>query len=83
MLVNLGLLPALCSMLKVNDARVLAVVLEGLSHVLTHGRDKFSKDGDNPFATILDGIGALDQIEALQKHPNQQIYDKVSDMDMC
>ena len=77
MLVNLNVLQALCRMLKVNDARVLAVVLEGITHVLTHGKKSFMKGSENPFATIVDECGALDNLENLQRHPNQQIYDKV------
>lgn len=76
-LVEKGIIKALLSTLKMNEARVLAVALEGLDNILRSGQDHFSKQGaENRFALQLENDGGLEMIEELQMHPNHQIYQR-------
>lgn len=60
-----------------NEARVLAVALEGLENILRAGQDHFVKLGsENKFALQVENDGGLELIEQLQMHPNHQIYQR-------
>ena len=74
--VDKGIIGALCSVLSFQDARVLAVALEGLENILKDGQVILDANGDNPYAMKLELDGGIEKLEALQMHPNHQIYDR-------
>ena len=53
------------------EARILAVALEGLENILRSGQNHYSKLGmENKFTLVLENEGGLELIEQLQMHPN-------------
>jgi hypothetical protein len=50
------------------DARVLAVALEGIANILKCGKENYTENGDNLFALKLEEEGCLDKLEPLQYH---------------
>lgn len=59
------------------EARILAVALEGLENILRSGQEHYIKLGsENKFALVLENEGGLELIEQLQMHPNHQIYNR-------
>jgi importin subunit alpha-1 len=76
-LVDKGIIKALLSTLKMQEARILAVALEGLDNILSIGEEHFKKQGkENRFSLQLENDGGLELIEQLQMHPNHQIYQR-------
>lgn len=63
----------LCDLLSSSDARVVSVILNGLVALF---RVAESFNGLENFCTMLEEIGAVDKLEALQNHENQEIYEK-------
>jgi len=55
---------------------MIAVALEGVDTLLKIGQDNFTFEGENQFATMLENVGGIDAIEALQQHPNEYIYEQ-------
>jgi hypothetical protein len=59
------------------EARILAVALEGLDNILKSGQEHYLKHGEeNKFSLVLENEGGLELIEQLQLHPNHQIYNR-------
>jgi len=76
-LVEKGILRALCSVLRMNEARVIAVALEGIDNILKAGQEHYSHLGqENQFTIKLEVEGGLDILENLQQHQNVQIYQR-------
>lgn len=78
-LVSRGCIPPLCDLLKVADVKIVTVALEGLENILKVGESKKNELGlvENPHAIHVENAGGLDQIDLLQQHQNQGIYEKV------
>ncbi|KPI96299.1 Importin subunit alpha-2 [Papilio xuthus] len=72
-LVSVGFLEPFCALLGSPDQRAITVVLDGLTHFLQTAA-KFSQV--ERLCLQLEEIGALDRIEALQEHENEQIFKK-------
>jgi importin subunit alpha-1 len=69
--VQKGMINALGEMFKCKDVRMLAVALEGVENILACGQANFvNEEGDNRFAIHMEQAGCLDDLEALQAHPN-------------
>ncbi|KAG5682680.1 hypothetical protein PVAND_012016 [Polypedilum vanderplanki] len=62
-----------CDLLSTSDARIISVILNGLT-ILFRVAEDFN--GLENFCTTLEEIGALDKLEALQNHENNDIYEK-------
>lgn len=62
-----------CDLLSSKDPRTIVVILSGLAALF---RVADSVNGRATFCTMFEEIGALDKLEALQNHENQEIYDK-------
>ncbi|CDW72241.1 importin subunit alpha-1-like [Stylonychia lemnae] len=76
-LVHKGILKALSATLKMRDARILAVALEGIDNILKSGQQHFPQRGqENQFTIELEMCGGLEEIEQLQTHPNHSIYER-------
>lgn len=59
------------------EARILAVALEGLENILRSGQEYSVKLGkENKFTLVLENEGGIELIEQLQMHPNHQIYNR-------
>ena len=59
------------------EARILAVALEGLDNILKSGQEHYLQHGEeNKFALVLENEGGLELLEMLQLHPNHQIYNR-------
>eukprot|EP00668_Euglena_longa_P016142 GGOE01020352.1.p1 GENE.GGOE01020352.1~~GGOE01020352.1.p1 ORF type:complete len:527 (-),score=99.09 GGOE01020352.1:354-1934(-) len=76
-LVEQGCIPPLCELLAVPDAKLINVALEGLDNILKMGDDEKQKLNlpVNQFAQMVQEVGGLDKIEALQNHSNNEIYE--------
>lgn len=76
-IVSQGALSALCALLELDESKLLLVALEGIENILNLGKKDAAKHGgDNKFADLLEECGGLDQLEALQRHENENVYDK-------
>jgi len=71
-LVQQGVLPPMIEMLKCSDPKIVMVALEGVDNILKVGEH----DQGNKYAEIVEECGGVDQIEALQRHDNEDIYKK-------
>ncbi|XP_041971217.1 importin subunit alpha-1-like [Aricia agestis] len=76
-LVGAGFLEPYCRLLAAPDQRAVTVVLDGLANLL-QAAAKFGQV--EPLCVKLEEIGALDSIEQLQEHENEQIYKKCLDI---
>ncbi|XP_012217870.1 importin subunit alpha-1 [Linepithema humile] len=72
-LVAAGVLPYFCNLLDSKDWNTVIVVLDGLSNLL-HTAAKMGEETN--LAILIEEIGALDKLEALQHHENEQVYMK-------
>ncbi|KAL6749504.1 importin alpha [Haematococcus lacustris] len=79
LLVNCGCIKPLCELLTVNDPRIVTVALEGLENILKIGEQLKKMPGSsgiNPYAQLIEDADGLDKVEALQDHPNEDLYEK-------
>jgi hypothetical protein len=73
-LVTQAAIPSLCGMLSCDDPKIVLVCLEGIDNVLKIG--KKDNETDNKYADFVEECGGLDKLEELQRHENEQIYEK-------
>jgi importin subunit alpha-1 len=55
-LVEKGILKALISVLKMREARILAVALEGIENILKHGKLHYPQVSYRSFSFVIDGL---------------------------
>jgi hypothetical protein len=67
-----GVLQPFCNLLTIEDAQILVVVLDGISNILKMASN--SEEDIDLLTTQIEECGGLDKIEALQNHPNEEIY---------
>ncbi|CAB3236703.1 unnamed protein product [Arctia plantaginis] len=72
-LLSAGFLEPYCSLLSAKDHKAITVVLDGLSNLL-QAAVKFGQV--EPLCLKLEEMGALDLIENLQQHENEDVYKK-------
>jgi hypothetical protein len=70
---------ALCSLLEVDDAKILTVALEALGNILAVAQ-KDAGGETNPVCDQIEECNGLDFIEALQNHPNEDIYTRSTNL---
>jgi len=75
-LVSQGCIPALCGIFSCDDAKIIIVVLDAIEKILEVGKRITGMDGVNDYADAIEDCDGLDAIEALQRHENEEIYDK-------
>ncbi|XP_078050431.1 karyopherin subunit alpha [Augochlora pura] len=76
-MVQLGVLVPFCHLLDAKDWKVIIVVLDGLNNILNAAR----KMGEvERVAIMIEEIGGLDKLEALQTHDTEQVYQKATAM---
>ena len=74
-IVEIGAIPALCSMLSIPDAKMIIVALEALDRILCIGE----KLGAG-YVTLVDEADGIDLLERLQEHDNENVYIKTVDI---
>lgn len=52
-MIDLGVLKTFVELLDSDDVKTLGVILEGISNILKKGKENFTVNGVNPFATML------------------------------
>eukprot|EP01104_Vermistella_antarctica_P000612 TRINITY_DN10763_c0_g1_i1.p1 TRINITY_DN10763_c0_g1~~TRINITY_DN10763_c0_g1_i1.p1 ORF type:complete len:565 (+),score=131.28 TRINITY_DN10763_c0_g1_i1:79-1695(+) len=78
-LVQCGGIPPLCALLGQVDPQVITIALDALDSVLATGDEFKSKNNDmNPFCDMIEECEGIDLLEELQRHQNEDIYDKSS-----
>jgi len=76
-LVQMNAIPALCDLFTCSNARVVMVALEGIENILNVGKLEGDKTtGVNRFAELVEECQGLDNLEELQRHQNEEIYNK-------
>merc|ERR1719170_16059 len=75
-LVAQACIPALCVMLKCGDVKMIMVVLDALDNILKIGKKDARGTEDNQYADWVEECGGLDTLEDLQRHENEDIYEK-------
>jgi len=75
-------LKPLCEILTSRDEHVIRVALEGITNILEVGEaeSEISSSSLNHYACIINELGGLDNIEALQGHSCDDIYNKAFDI---
>ncbi|XP_012276606.1 importin subunit alpha [Orussus abietinus] len=76
-LIQLGILEPFCSMLEAKDWKIILVILDGLTNIL-NAADKIGEV--ERVAMMIEEVGGLDKLEALQQHDNDEVYQKVMAM---
>lgn len=72
---------ALCALLCATDVRVQNVALEGIHNLLKAGETgkqmgNIGMIWENKYAEVSDELGGVEEIEELQEHQNEDIYNK-------
>ncbi|XP_015590305.1 importin subunit alpha [Cephus cinctus] len=76
-LVQLGVLTPFCNLLEAKDWKIVIVVLDGITNILTAAE----KMGEiERVAIMVEEVGGLDKLENLQQHENEQVYQKAMAM---
>jgi HEAT repeat protein len=75
-MVECNLIEPMCELLICNDARIILVALEGIENLLKVGEKDSKDNGVNEYSLLIEELRGLDNIEALQNHPNNEIYEK-------
>jgi len=76
-LVEQGVIPPLCDLFHTADPKIVMVALEGIENILRVGRaDAPRHGGVNRYANNVEECSGLDNLEALQNHENDEIYEK-------
>lgn len=79
-LVRQGFFPPICNLLLCPDAKLVLLILDSIENVLKLGEAEMRKNGNttlNPICEIIEECGGLDHIENLQRHDNNEVYEKV------
>ena len=67
--VDQGCIGPMCVMLGSEDPMVIQVILDGLGNILKMAGPRF-----RIIADVIEEVGGVERIEALQEHQNQEIY---------
>jgi len=67
----------MADLLKSPDSRIILVAMDAIENVLKVGKtDANANRGPNEFADHVEECGGLDLLENLQRHDNEDIYQK-------
>jgi len=75
---ELGVIGPLCDLLVCQDPKIIMVVMEGIENILRVGKQEAVENNscNNGYANLVEECGGLDNLEALQRHENEEIYEK-------
>lgn len=73
MIQSYSIIQPYCDLMSSKDPKTVVVILSGLAVLF---RVAESMNGLEGFCQLIEEIGALDKLEALQNHENQEIYEK-------
>jgi len=73
-----GAIKPLCDLFSCQDPKIIMVAMEGVENILRVGKLDAQSDPNqiNPYGDIVASCKGLDQLEALQMHENEEIYQK-------
>lgn len=72
-----GVIPALANLFSCTDPKIIMVALEGIENILRAGKREAAKScTTNPYLDAVEECGGLDGLEGLQRHDNEEIYDR-------
>lgn len=76
-LVAQGVIPPLCELFTCPTSKMIMVAMEGIENILRVGKKEMHlTGGTNKFAENVEECNGLDRLEELQKHDNNEIYEK-------
>jgi len=76
-LVQQGAIGPLCDLFACADPKIVMVAMEGIENILKVGKsDAQMHGGDNKYAEWVEECGGLEHLDQLQKHDNEEIYEK-------
>lgn len=75
-IVSQAAIPALIVMMKLHDPKMILVCVEALGNILDVGLKLAGSSDGNKFAEIVEEFDGLDTLEELQRHENEEIYEK-------
>uniref|UniRef100_A0A1W7RAB0 Importin subunit alpha n=1 Tax=Hadrurus spadix TaxID=141984 RepID=A0A1W7RAB0_9SCOR len=76
-LIQAGVTPPLCEMLKAPEAKIILVVLDAFRNILA-AADKLNET--EKVCVLIEEVGGLDSIEELQQHENDEVYKSALDI---
>lgn len=76
-LVAQGVIPPLCDLFTCADPKMIMVAMEAIENILRVGKKDATTTGSaNRYSDHVEECGGLDNLEMLQRHDNEEIYDK-------
>jgi len=67
---------ALCSLLICQDTKITMVAMEGIENMIRVGQKGADNTGTNDLADLVEECGGLDHLETLQRHDNDEVYQR-------
>jgi importin subunit alpha-1 len=74
-LVSQNVIKPLCELFTCPDPKIVMVAMEGIENILRVGKSD-ARGGPNKFAESVEECNGLDSLEQLQRHENEDIYEK-------
>lgn len=76
-LVEAGVIPPMCELFRCLEPRIVLVAMEGIENILKVGQQEATQmGGENKFSEIVEECGGVGWLEELQKHDNEDVYEK-------
>ncbi|CAF1654578.1 unnamed protein product [Adineta ricciae] len=73
-LVDEGVIPLLCDLLRSSETKIIEVVLEGLQNILGWGVAGSKQiQNSNPYTILIKELNELDKIEELRSHRDNEV----------
>lgn len=62
--------------LRINEYRLIMNLLDGIEHLLRLDEDLRISNTDQSIAIVFEGMGGLDAIDDVMKHPSMDVYER-------